>query len=993
MLAAYHLFRDPGRVASTPLVRELLEATGRPSLPQAKVAVLDGAGIVAGAPEKMADGTEVHTLLGQLTYRLGGAEAYAEIADQDRDQLGSGTAQLVGLLERQAPCLILLDETLEYLNKALSVSVGEGNLAATTLTLVKELCTAASNVPGVAVLATLTSSRLEDYATLAGEEMQERLSKVVGRTENIVTPVEGDDIFPILHRRLFSTIGEQSQREAVVRAYVDYYESLGDVLPPAVRDADYRERLASAYPIHPELVDILTNRWGSLSGFQRTRGALRTLAHIVKALAQRATKAPLIHAADVDLADAGIRAEVIRFAGESYKAALNTDIIRPDSRAPAEDRRRGGQAEALRLGTGLATTAFLHSFGADKVVGASGAQMLLGVGRPGLSRGLVEDIRDALESSAWYMRLEGGRYRFTTEPNLNKAVMDREGAIGEERVRQMMRETIATVAGSGGVLKVVPRVEESADLPDEQTLTLGVLDQNLRIGPETRAETSALAERILTERGGVFRANQNSAMLIAADDAAMRKARASTRNLAALRDLNGDHHRLGRFNKEQRDQLTRRLAGAEVRVSQQIVMAYRHLLLMGARQNGPDVELIDLGPARVDVDLAGRALEFLRGADRIAERGLAAAALLSERFGVLAAGQEAVELDRLLSYFYRLPRLPKLASAQVLRASLAEGVAPDAVLRFREEVSEDEIHFQPGTWLVRSAAIAPLVEARRPAGTDEKGGPPPPEEDDGRPAEEPAPGGRLGALRVEIADVESTKARELVKTAVLPLARSYSEVNLDVTIRAEGGEGLSSSDLDLTVLEGLRQLGLDKVEVGGGEQQRRGTEHGEGDRFALRRERLDGLIDQTLEHLGLSRADVERQNRSIEIADVVDAFDGPNTRDDRDAARAIAWFAYLLFAAGGGAERPDGFVDKSVVVQAVDGPASGRSVVVGLFHEDAPFLCVSDSAKDPEALLRQDDSGFEASVAALSGLAEALLAEANRLVPAARAAARAPAQP
>ena len=69
---------------------------------------------------------------------------------------------------------------------------------------------------------------------------------------------------------------------------------------------------------------------------------------------------------------------MLRFAGESYKAALNSDIIRPDSRAPTEDRRRGGQAEELHLATGLASTAFLNSFGADKVLGASAAQMLTG---------------------------------------------------------------------------------------------------------------------------------------------------------------------------------------------------------------------------------------------------------------------------------------------------------------------------------------------------------------------------------------------------------------------------------------------------------------------------------------------------------------------------------------------------------------------------------------------------------------------------------------
>ena len=48
---------------------------------------------------------------------------------------------------------------------------------------------------------------------------------------------------------------------------------------------------------------------------------------------------------------------------------------------------------------------------------------------------------------------------------------------------------------------------------------------------------------------------------------------------------------------------------------------------------------------------------------------------------------------------------------------------------------------------------------------------------------------------------------------MLPVARDYSLVTLEVTIRAEGGEGTSRSELDLTVLEGLRQLGIDDVDV------------------------------------------------------------------------------------------------------------------------------------------------------------------------------------
>lgn len=104
-------------------------------------------------------------------------------------------------------------------------------------------------------------------------------------------------------------------------------------------------------------------------------------------------------------------------------------------------------------------------------------------------------------------------------------------------------------------------------------------------------------------------------------------------------------------------------------------MAYRHLLLLGeGHGGGTKLDHIDLGPARADATISGRVLEYLRTADRLVETTLAPAALLAARFGLLPEGTDGVELDKLLGLFYQLPRLPKLASPQVLRQSLAEGV-------------------------------------------------------------------------------------------------------------------------------------------------------------------------------------------------------------------------------------------------------------------------------------------------------------------------------
>ena len=846
LLAAYHLFRDPQRVAGTPFVRELAGKLGRSGFPQAAVVVLEGGALAAGEPDPQIHDAQVRTLLGHLAYRLGGEAAFAKVAEQDRNLRGSSTTQLAELLEAHAPCVILLDETLQYLAKALNVPSHDGNLAVTTLTFIKELCTAASNVPQTAVVATLTSSNLEDYASAGGEEMQERLSKVVGRTENIVTPVEGDDIFPILHRRLFTTIGSPEDRRRIADAYADWYESLADAVPATYREASYRERLALAFPFHPELVDILTNRWGSLSGFQRTRGALRTLAHTVKALAQQHNKAPLIHPGDVNLGDPGIRGEVIRFAGESYKAALNADIIRPESIAPAEDKRRGGQVEEFSLATGLATTAFLNSFGSDRVLGASAAQMLLGVGRPGLSRGLIEDVRDALEASLWYMRLEGGRYRFTTEPNLNKVVLERESAINDDRIETLLHDAITTVAPATPELRVEPRVHASADVPDRQQLILGILDLDLRVNGDVTGETLRVAREVLEHCGGSWRANKNAAMLIAADIAGMSKARGSARTLSALRELGADKHRLGRFNAEQREQLAKRLAAAEERVPQQVTMAYRHLLLLGESDTGgAKLDHIDLGPARATATITGRVLEYLRSADRIIETTLAPAALLAARFGLLPEGTNAAELEALLGFFYRLPRLPKLANPGVLRRALAEGVekglfglasgsawdAEDAVLRFAQTVDPTEIQFQPGTWLVRAATIKemlakrtppqppPRPEPEKPAGELSGTTTAPQEPDDGSTrttgtTKPPSASGPIPGVTIHIKDVPASKMRDVLKVAVLPMSAASADVTVELIIRADGGlTGIPRETLNLVTLEGLRQLGISGVEV------------------------------------------------------------------------------------------------------------------------------------------------------------------------------------
>src|SRR6266516_3718210 len=70
LLAAYHLFRDPARVAGSAFVSGLAANVGRAGFPRAKVVVLEGGALGAGDPDPDIRDAQVYTLLGQLAYRL-----------------------------------------------------------------------------------------------------------------------------------------------------------------------------------------------------------------------------------------------------------------------------------------------------------------------------------------------------------------------------------------------------------------------------------------------------------------------------------------------------------------------------------------------------------------------------------------------------------------------------------------------------------------------------------------------------------------------------------------------------------------------------------------------------------------------------------------------------------------------------------------------------------------------------------------------------------
>ncbi|GIV23748.1 MAG: hypothetical protein KatS3mg025_1407 [Bacteroidia bacterium] len=274
MVALYHLVRHPEAVEPTEAGQRLCERLQIQGLPRGvRVVVLDGVALNPHGRE--ADGVKVFTLWGELAYGLGGKPFWEGLRSADEARIPPGQAVLAQLLRQAQPVLILMDEVMHYLAKARAVRVGDTNLSVQTIAFLRELTAAVGEVPqGVLVLSLPTSSlEVPAESPEQAEEMFQRVHKVIGRTELIETPVAQDEIFGVLKRRLFRHVGEERAAKRAVEAFDRYYEEYARFFPESLRRPQQRERMRQAYPFHPELIDLLYQRWGAASAVSAHAGS------------------------------------------------------------------------------------------------------------------------------------------------------------------------------------------------------------------------------------------------------------------------------------------------------------------------------------------------------------------------------------------------------------------------------------------------------------------------------------------------------------------------------------------------------------------------------------------------------------------------------------------------------------------------------------------------------------------------------------------------
>lgn len=406
-----------------------------------------------------------------------------------------GGDQLKKLISKYSPVLILLDELIPYLNKADAVDAGNGkSLASLTLTFLQTLTNVVSAIPNACLVFTTTPSNPYDR-TQKGLRLVRDLQTITGRKDVPRSPVQDDEVSHIIRARLFKKI-DKKESDKVINEFIEYIEK-NSLLPPNIPPTEYRKKFQASYPFLPEVIDVLYQRWGSFSEFQRTRGVLRLLALVVHSAKEKGI--PYISLADFDLSIQDLRRELIKFTGAQFESIIVQDITSSESGANKLNLKVPDSCKSLKLGTRTASAIFMYSFTGGMEAGIT----LTEAKRVATTMdNLAAEISGVLEESKnymFYLKHTGTKYIFTTEPTLYSIVnvkMDniKPGLI-EEWQKRIFVENI-----SNNKLRNYYLPKANNDVPDSQEFKLIVF---------TERDEAAINE-LIDKKGNSPRVNRNT---------------------------------------------------------------------------------------------------------------------------------------------------------------------------------------------------------------------------------------------------------------------------------------------------------------------------------------------------------------------------------------------------------------------------------------------------------------------------------------------------
>lgn len=770
LTALYH-----AAMARHALEQAIPEAKRLPNPGKVRVAGIDGEkfGPQEGAKVK---GIMVKTLWGALAAQIGEFDR----VKQHEESLTAPGGDLVREILGDTPTLILMDEVLSYVEKALAVSVGDSNLGRQTLNFLQTLTTEVTGSSHAVLVYSLQASSREAFDNVS---LLSTLDHLAARLDAKREPVVGDEILHVIKKRLLYETPPQAESRQAAQAVAKCIsqwkiaDAPDDDSRRAAQDEEVKlaQRLESAYPFHVELIELMKSRWASLPNFQRTRGALRFLATVLYKSKKLNKRSPVVGPSDIPLEDADVRnaffSEVVAEAGQrdQYQSVLEHDFIGLNARVKRIDNRLAKENPALssiQPAMRLATAIMMYSFGGIQreqggetlPPGVTEREILEACLVPGLDSITAQSVLKRLRDECLFLHFDGTRYCFKTQANVNKILEDEAANVRADEIRKYIQQAIEERVGSATNAAVI-WPEKSDDIPDKEPRFL-IAYMPLEFWERSPEEQTRLAINYLTYYGTQPRRYRNGLGLAIPERKEIEGIRRAAKYLLAVERVRKKSNSY-KLNKDQLGQLKEREDTEKAGFESGLRSLYASVWLLKMDEGKASLEKLEIGgrPLKAQgmherikellIDIHGKLFESVRPSK-----------LLSlMKMGSGEGEFQALDTSTVLDAFFSNPGFPvRITGKSVLVESITEGIADGLFAyalksRVKEEggkywvsskncilrrtVVVDEIDLDSGVILlpeyVTSEPGQPPVEPPQPPSEPGPGYPPPPAP--GRPVE------------------------------------------------------------------------------------------------------------------------------------------------------------------------------------------------------------------------------------------------------------------
>ena len=643
----------------------------------ANVSVLVGTYLSTTDADETKQGNPLNTLWGMMADQLGGQDGYNIVRKAAREGTAPGGNQLDALFEHVGPSVILIDELVAYVRNV------QGVTRESIYTFFQAVTESVNRSKNVTLVATLPEGQVHAGGE-GGMTALDTLEAILERVDAVSIPLEVDNAFEVVRRRLFGSDIDETERDLTCEAFRKMYQNSRNEYPEGVNDQRYLQRMKDCYPIHPEVFDRLSQDWAVIPGFQRTRGVLRMMATCISRLYQEQDQSLLIMPANLTLADPALADEFTRLlarSGGNWDPVVQ-EIDSHGSRTEQIDRSSQSFIEVGNAARRTARTIFLGSATGGAVKGITNRQIHLGVVEPGQGVAVYNDALNRMTGDLYFLYNLDDRYYFHTQENLNKVANDREAEYTEEDIHAEIVSRLERVIGRDPSVQVCPTSPSA--VKDSETIQYVILHPQASL-PSREKETdiaSDTARKILTysaddERQRTFR---NTLLFIAARQDNIRELRNFVKNYLAWNSImNGDilHGALTNLEGARLDQTTENLESAEEAVTTAIFKAYRWTL--APSQADPQKNAYDFSIADAKVD-------DRRISSRLRDKFIEDDAIVTKIAPEIFAGklqqyiwssdtyQEHISLDTLSELMAQNVYMPRLRDRNVLATCIRDGV-------------------------------------------------------------------------------------------------------------------------------------------------------------------------------------------------------------------------------------------------------------------------------------------------------------------------------